>query len=56
MVPREDIARVIYAAMLNKDTHGLAFDVLGPKEDSVTVKEEVARVAKNHEDTFEGFY
>jgi hypothetical protein len=30
--------------------------VLGPLEDSATVRDEVARVAKNHEDTFEGFY
>ncbi|GKT59797.1 NAD-dependent epimerase/dehydratase [Colletotrichum tofieldiae] len=56
MIPREDVAGVIYAAIQNKKTFGLAFDVLGPKDDSLTIKEAVSRVARDHEDTFEGYY
>jgi nucleoside-diphosphate-sugar epimerase len=56
MITREDVARVIYAALHNKKTHGLAFDVLGPTDESSTIEDEVSRVAENHEDTFEGYY
>ncbi|KAI9150804.1 hypothetical protein HJFPF1_10581 [Paramyrothecium foliicola] len=56
MISRDDVAGVIYAALRNKKTHGLAFDILGPVEDSSTIKEAVERVASNHEDTFEGYY
>ncbi|TDZ38740.1 UPF0659 protein [Colletotrichum spinosum] len=56
IIPREDVAKVIYAAYRNDETHGLAFDVLGPGEGSSSIKAAVARVAKNHEDTFEGYY
>ncbi|KAK1483892.1 NAD-dependent epimerase/dehydratase [Colletotrichum tamarilloi] len=56
MIPREDVAKVVYAAIQNEKTYGLAFDVLGPKEDSPAIKEAVSQVAKHHEDTFEGYY
>ncbi|KAL0944969.1 uncharacterized protein CTRU02_202856 [Colletotrichum truncatum] len=56
IIPRVDVAKVIYAAMQNDETHGLAFDILGPGEGDLGIKEAVARVAKNHEDTFEGYY
>ncbi|WQF80851.1 Putative NAD(P)-binding domain, NAD(P)-binding domain superfamily [Colletotrichum destructivum] len=56
MIPREDVAGVIYAAIQNKKTYGLAFDILGPKDDSLTIQEAVSQVARHHEDTFEGYY
>jgi len=56
MISRKDVARVIYAAIKNEKTYGLAFDVLGPKGDSPTIEEAVSRVVKDHEDTFEGYY
>ncbi|OLN87520.1 UPF0659 protein-like protein 2 [Colletotrichum chlorophyti] len=56
LIPRVDVAKVIYAAIQNEQTFGLAFDVLGPKEDSLEIKEAVAQVAKKKEDTFEGYY
>ncbi|KEY66384.1 hypothetical protein S7711_05817 [Stachybotrys chartarum IBT 7711] len=56
MISREDVAGVIYAAMQNKKTHGLAFDILGPTEGSYAIEDAVSRVAEKHEDTFEGYY
>jgi uncharacterized protein YbjT (DUF2867 family) len=56
MIPREDVAGVIYASIKNEKTHGLAFDILGSGKDGKSTKEEVSRVADAHEDTFEGYY
>jgi nucleoside-diphosphate-sugar epimerase len=57
MIPRQDVARVIYAAMQNKQTFGLAFDVLGqPENYGLTVEKAVSQVAERHEDCFEGYY
>jgi nucleoside-diphosphate-sugar epimerase len=56
MISRQDVARVINAAIHNSGTFGLAFDILGPIGDSSTVEEAVDKVAENREDTFEGYY
>ncbi|KAF6823716.1 hypothetical protein CPLU01_11256 [Colletotrichum plurivorum] len=56
IIPREDVARVIYAACRNSKTNGLAFDVLGLGEGDSLVEQAVARVAEDWEDTFEGYY
>ncbi|KAF5524649.1 UPF0659 protein [Colletotrichum aenigma] len=56
IIPREDVAKVIYASIQNNKTHGLAFDILGPGDGSLPIKQAVAKVAKDHEDTFEGYY
>ncbi|PKS11060.1 hypothetical protein jhhlp_002821 [Lomentospora prolificans] len=55
-IPREDVAGVILACLRNKDTIGLAFDVLGPGDGDLPIAEAVAKVGKNKEDTFEGHY
>ncbi|KAH7320589.1 NAD-dependent epimerase/dehydratase [Stachybotrys elegans] len=56
MIPREDVAKVINAAIHNSGTFGLAFDILGPTLGSPTVEDAVSQVADKQEDTFEGYY
>jgi nucleoside-diphosphate-sugar epimerase len=56
MIPREDVAGVIYASITNTETYGLAFDILGAGDDGSSITKEVSRVAEAHEDTFEGYY
>ncbi|CAI4212895.1 unnamed protein product [Parascedosporium putredinis] len=55
-IPREDVAGAILACLRNKDTIGLAFDLLGPGEGDLTISEAIAKVGKNKEDTFEGYH
>lgn len=54
-ISREDVASVVVAALKNKDTIGLAFDVLNG-DGAVSVTDAVAKVAQNKEDCFEGYY
>lgn len=56
MISRSDVADVLFAAIGNDDSIGLAFDVLGPGEGELPVKDAVARVGKKREDTFDGYY
>ncbi|KAL2107842.1 hypothetical protein VUR80DRAFT_4694 [Thermomyces stellatus] len=55
-ISREDVAGVIAAVLKNKDTVGLAFDILGDGEGALGITDAVARVAEKREDTFEGYY
>lgn len=52
-IPREDVARVIFAAINNPKTIGLAFDVVGG---DTPVEEAIEEVASKKIDTFEGHY
>lgn len=53
MVKREDVAGVIVACITNKNTFGLAFDVVGGED---LIDEAVKDVGKEKIDTFEGYY
>lgn len=57
MISRLDLARALIAVSENDDSAGLAFDLLGPgDEPDLPIKEAIARVAEEREDTFEGYY
>ncbi|KAL8392489.1 hypothetical protein RB595_002615 [Gaeumannomyces hyphopodioides] len=53
MVSRADVAVVLVECIRDRATVGLAFDVVGGDE---PVSDAVARVARDKEDTFQGFY
>lgn len=57
MITRLDLAKALIAVSENDSSTGLAFDLLGPGgEHDLPIKEAIQRVAKEREDTFNGYY
>lgn len=56
MISRRDLAQALKTVSENEESAGLAFDLLGPGENDMPIKDAVERVAKEREDTFEGYY
>lgn len=52
-ISREDVAAVVVECMKQKDTVGLAIDVVGGE---TSISEAIAKVARERIDTFEGRY
>ncbi|RXG47179.1 hypothetical protein VDGE_09291 [Verticillium dahliae] len=56
MISRADVAAVLFAAIKDEWTTGLAFDIMGPGEGDLPIKEAVRGVSAKREDTFDGYY